>query len=75
MSRNGECNMATVSAHSYILVTGGAGGIGSALCRLLPAIGITPIVGFKTNATQAHILANELNGFAVNIDLNTNNSI
>lgn len=75
MSRYGERNMEAVSSRSYILVTGGAGGIGSALCRLLPTIGITPIVGFNTNSTQAHILANELNGFAVNIDMTENNSI
>jgi len=67
--------MATITPRSYILVTGGAGGIGSAICRLLPAIGITPIVGFKTNAAQAHTLANDLNGFAVNIDMSENNSI
>jgi NAD(P)-dependent dehydrogenase (short-subunit alcohol dehydrogenase family) len=67
--------MATINSRSFILVTGGAGGIGSAICRLLPAIGITPIVGFKTNATQAHNLANDLNSFAVNIDMTENNSI
>ena len=67
--------METVSSRSYIFVTGGAGGIGSSICRLLPTIGITPIVGFNTNATQAHILANELNGFAVNIDMASNESI
>lgn len=67
--------MATITSRSYILVTGGAGGIGSAICRLLPTIGITPIIGFKTNSTQAHTLANELNGFAVNIDMAENDSI
>ena len=71
----GERYMATVSSRSYILVTGGTGGIGSALCRLLPTIGITPIVGFNTNATQAHGLAKELSGFAVNIDMTSDNSI
>jgi len=67
--------MATVSPRSYVLVTGGSGGIGSAVCRLLPTIGITPIVGFKTNAIQANILAKELNGFSVNIDMSKNSSI
>ena len=67
--------MATITSRSYILVTGGAGGIGSAICRLLPTIGVTPIVGFNTNSTQAHILAKELDGFAVNIDLSENNCI
>jgi 3-oxoacyl-[acyl-carrier protein] reductase len=67
--------MATIISRSYILVTGGSGGIGSAICRLLPTIGITPIVGFKANSAQAHTLANELSGYAVNIDLTENNSI
>ena len=67
--------METVNSRSYILVTGGAGGIGSAICRLLPTIGITPIIGYKTNSTQAHFLASELNGYAVNIDMNEINSI
>ena len=67
--------METVNSRSYILVTGGAGGIGSAVCKLLPNIGITPIVGFNTNSTQAHTLAKELNGFAVKIDMNIKNSI
>ncbi|WP_397599664.1 SDR family oxidoreductase [Silvanigrella sp.] len=67
--------MATVTSRSYIFVTGGSGGIGSALCRLLPTIGITPIIGFYTNAAQADSLAKELKGFAVNIDMSVNNSI
>lgn len=75
MSWNGECSMEAVSFRSYILVTGGAGGIGSALCKLLPAIGITPIIAFKTDSKQAHTLANQLNGFAVNIDMTENGSI
>ena len=75
VSRYGECSMAIVTSRSYILVTGGAGGIGSTICRLLPTIGITPTVGFKTNSNHAHTLANELNGFSVNIDMAENNSI
>lgn len=75
MSWNCEGCMEALGSRSYIFITGGAGGIGSSLCRILPAHGITPIVGFNTNATQAHILAKELNGFAINIDMSENNSI
>lgn len=67
--------METVNSHSYMLITGGTGGIGSTLCKLLPNIGITPIVGFNTNSTLAHALAKELNGFAVKIDFNIKDSI
>lgn len=67
--------MAHVISHSYVLVTGGAGGIGAALCRLLPTIGLTPIVGYNSNADQAHVLAKECNGLAVKIDMNSDDSI
>ena len=67
--------MATLSPRSFIFVTGGAGGIGSAVCRLLPSIGITPIIGFNNNAIHAKQLAEELNGFAVKIDLTRSSSI
>jgi 3-oxoacyl-[acyl-carrier protein] reductase len=75
VSRNCECIMAPLNPRSHILVTGGAGGIGSSICRLLPAIGITPIIGFNTSGIQAQILANELNSFAVKIDMAENHSI
>jgi len=67
--------MENLSKQSYILVTGGSGGIGSAICRLLPSIGITPIIGFNTNSIQAYELAQEVGGFAVQINLANNNSI
>ena len=60
---------------SFILVTGGAGGIGSATCKLLLTIGITPIIGFNTNKSQAIDLAAELGGFALKIDMNSQESI
>jgi len=67
--------METVTSPAFVLVTGGSGGIGSALCRLLPTIGITPIVGFNANSNKAQLLANELGGFAVNINMNEIKSI
>ncbi len=60
---------------SYILVSGGSGGIGSALCRLLPSSGFKPIVGYRGNREQAEMLALECGGFAVKLDLAHDESI
>jgi 3-oxoacyl-[acyl-carrier protein] reductase len=60
---------------SYVLVSGGAGGIGSALCRLLPASGFAPIVGYRSNKEQAETLALECGGFAIKLDLEDDASI
>ena len=67
--------MAAINFRSYMLVTGGSGGIGTALCKLLPEIGIVPIIGFNTNLAQATNLAKELNTFSVRIDLRKKESI
>lgn len=60
---------------SYVIVSGGAGGIGSAVCRLLPASGFTPIVGYRNDKEQAEMLARECGGFAVKLDLASDESI
>jgi len=60
---------------SYMVVSGGAGGIGSALCRLLPASGFAPIVGYRSNKEQAERLALECGGFAVKLDLVSDESV
>lgn len=60
---------------SYVLVSGGAGGIGSALCRLLPASGFAPIVGYHSNKEHAEALALECGGFALKLDLTSDESI
>lgn len=60
---------------SYVVVSGGAGGIGSALCRLLPASGFVPIVGYRSNKEQAERLALECGGFAVKLDLASDESV
>lgn len=67
--------METMSPKSYILVTGGSGGIGSALCKLCPSIGLTPIIGFNKSASKAKLIAKETNGIAVQINMSDNNSI
>ena len=67
--------MEAMTCKSYIFVTGGSGGIGSAVCRLCPSFGFTPIIGYNTNAAKAHILAKEIKGLAVRIDMSDGNSI
>ena len=44
------------------LVTGGSGGIGSAICRRLAEDGFTVVVGFNSAADRAEALAGELTG-------------
>lgn len=42
------------------LVTGGAGGIGSAICRALADLGVVVVVGYNRSAESAHALAADL---------------
>ena len=51
------------------LVTGGAGGIGSAVCRSLAAEGWHVAVAYRSSAKAAEELAEELGGIAVCADL------
>jgi 3-oxoacyl-[acyl-carrier protein] reductase len=55
MSVNGQPLQGKVA-----LVTGGAGGLGSAICRLLAAAGASLLVGYRSDAGAAHALANSL---------------
>ena len=67
--------MASLNSEEFVLVTGGSGGIGSALCRALPSIGLIPLVGFNSNARIAKSLAKECGGFAVKMDMSNDDSI
>ena len=67
--------METLNTKSYILVTGGSGGIGASLSKLLIEKKILPIIGFNSNSKKALALAKELKTFAVEIDLCSKNSI
>ncbi len=51
------------------LITGGAGGIGSAIARALAAEGYLPEICYLTSAGAAKALADELGGFAVRCDV------
>ena len=64
-----------MNSKEFALVTGGSGGIGSALCRVLPSIGLTPLIGFNSNAKIAKSLAKECGGFAVKMDMCDGDSI
>ena len=46
--------MASLISNSYVLVTGGSGGIGAALCRRLPSIGCLPVVAYDGNEASAN---------------------
>ena len=52
----------------YVLVSGGSGGIGQALCRLLATAGYHPVIGFASSAEEAEKLAAEIGGTAVPLD-------
>lgn len=67
--------METISKPAYFLVTGGAGGIGAALCRRLPVAGFTPIVCYYRSAEEAFRLAGECGGIAICIDMCDDQSI
>ncbi len=51
------------------LVTGGAGGIGSACCRALAAEGFEVAVGYRSNAEGAKKLAEEIGGLLAPVDV------
>lgn len=52
-----------------VLVTGGAGGIGTAVCRSFAAEGARVTVHYRTSAAGAEALASEIGGVAIGADL------
>ena len=61
--------METGLAGKGVLVTGGAGGIGSAISRAFAADGARVAVHYRTSREAAHGLAAEINGVALDADL------
>jgi len=53
------------------IVTGGSGGIGSAICRRLAADGCFVYVGYSSSAAKAEALADEIGGKALKLDVSS----
>jgi 3-oxoacyl-[acyl-carrier protein] reductase len=54
--------MASIQERAVALVTGGAGGLGSAICRKLADANMLVVVGYNRSAESAHQLARSLAG-------------
>ena len=67
--------MAQSSAEKWFLVSGGSGGIGSAVCDLLGDRGFTPVVAYHRNAAAAEAVARRSGGFSLALDLSDEASI
>lgn len=63
------------ASRDRVLVSGGAGGIGTAVCTLLTARGLTPIIGYHRDAAKARALAASVGGEAIALDLSSPESI
>jgi len=61
--------METGLGGKVVLVTGGAGGIGEAICRKFAEDGANVAVHFHTSSEEAESLAMEIGGIAVHADL------
>ena len=61
--------METGLAGAGVLVTGGAGGIGAAVCRAFAAEGARVAVHYHSSEAQARVLAGEVGGIALGADL------
>ena len=57
------------------LVTGGAGGIGEAICSRLAADGYYVYINYNNSQEKAEKLASEINGQAVRFDISDNNAV
>jgi short-subunit dehydrogenase len=67
--------MESIKKKLYVLVTGGAGGIGSEVCKNLKVLGFQPIIIYNKNKIQAELLAQQLNTFSVQMNMIENSSI
>lgn len=62
-------------SRSLLLVTGGSGAIGGAVCMRASARGLMPIVGYRQNADAADAVAAKTGGFPLRLDLGSAPSI
>jgi NAD(P)-dependent dehydrogenase (short-subunit alcohol dehydrogenase family) len=53
----------------WVLISGGSGGIGDAVCRRLAVLGRRPLVGYASNRAKGEMVAAETGGLAVALDL------
>lgn len=58
-----------------VLVTGGSGGIGEAVCRKFFKEGHKVIIGYCQSEEKARTLAKEINGFAVKADVKNQDEV
>jgi 3-oxoacyl-[acyl-carrier protein] reductase len=72
---NSKSFLEKLVGRSYILITGGSGGIGSSVCKLLSKLNIYPIIGFKRNKKHAEFLSKTYDGFPLYIDMGNADSV
>ncbi|RZJ29482.1 MAG: SDR family NAD(P)-dependent oxidoreductase [Brevundimonas sp.] len=58
-----------------VLVSGGSGGIGAAVCEALATRGFTPVVGYASNREAAQAVADRTGGVILQLDLTSDDSI
>ena len=58
-----------------VIVSGGAGGIGSAICRRFHKEGYRVIIGYRASREKAESLARELDGKAIELDVTSAESV
>ncbi|MEA2446446.1 MAG: 3-oxoacyl-[acyl-carrier protein] reductase [Actinomycetota bacterium] len=67
--------MDTGLAGKVVLVTGGAGGIGSAIVRAFASEGARPVIHYRSSEERARGLAAETGGIALHADLTVENEV
>ena len=60
---------------NYILITGGAGGIGKSLAYEMKKLGLYPVITFNTSQEQASEIVKNTGGHAFHLDLSNEGSI
>ena len=67
--------MSFSSERKCVLVAGGTGGIGGALCAVLSSNGYTPVVGYAQSISKAEEIARSTSGIPLHCDLSSPASI